>query len=211
MAYNADLNADDVINVTDIVGVVDIILESSATARAKSGRTLARGESREATDRLSLTCRNGMLTAALTNAEDYYGLQMELRLSPGQTLNNIALSGRCADSHQVAWRRTGEDTYRVVVYALSPSALIGGNRQMLTLDISGEGTVEASDILAVATDGMRYLLTSATSDMATGIAEMPSDDSNAMGVYDLNGRKVSGSTLRKGIYIRNGKKFIVED
>ena len=211
VAYNADLNADDVINVTDIVGVVDIILESSATARAKSGRTLARGESRETTDRLSLTCRNGMLTAALTNAEDYYGLQMELRLSPGQTLNTIALSGSCADSHQVAWRQTGEDTYRVVIYSLSPSALIGGNRQMLTLDISGEGTVEASDILAVATDGTRYLLTSATSDMATGIAEIPSDDSDATGVYDLNGRKMSeNGVLRKGIYIRNGKKFIVK-
>ena len=211
VAYNADLNADDVINVTDIVGVVDIILESSATARAKSGRTLARGESRETTDRLSLTWRSGLLAAALTNAENYYGLQMELRLSPGQTLNAIALSGSCANSHQVAWRQTGEDTYRVVIYALSPSALIGGNRQMLTLDISGEGTVEASDILAVATDGTRYLLTSATSDMATGIEEMPSAGHEATGIYDLNGRKVSGDgTLRKGIYIREGKKVIVK-
>jgi hypothetical protein len=148
---------------------------------------------------------------ALTNADNYYGLQMELRLTPGQVLHGMTLCGQCADSHQVAWRQTGDDTYRVVVYALSPAAIIGGNRQMLALDIEGEGTVEASDILAVSTDGTRYLLAPATSDVATGIEEMTSAGHEATGIYDLNGRKVSGDgTLRKGIYIRNGKKYIVK-
>lgn len=210
-AYNADLNTDDVINVTDIVGVVDIILESSATARAKNHAMLARRGAQEANDRLSLVNRNGLLTAALTNADGYYGLQMNLRLSPGQTLNDITLCGACADSHQVAWRQTGDDTFRVVVYALSPAALIGGSSQMLTFDIEGEGTVEADDILAVTTDGTRRMLAPAMGDVVTGITETMATEHDAAGTYDLNGRKVSeNSGLKKGIYIRNGKKFIVK-
>lgn len=43
----------------------------------------------------------------------------------------------------------------------------------------------------------------------TGIGTIKSN-SNAENTYDLSGRKISGQKLKKGVYIRNGKKFVVK-
>ena len=46
-------------------------------------------------------------------------------------------------------------------------------------------------------------------EVSTGIADVKADNSANGPVYDLQGRRVS--TLRlNGVYIRNGKKFIVK-
>ena len=41
-----------------------------------------------------------------------------------------------------------------------------------------------------------------------GITEQKNSESQNNVIYDVNGRKVSGSTLQHGIYINNGKKFV---
>ena len=44
---------------------------------------------------------------------------------------------------------------------------------------------------------------------ATGIAELQTANSNSS-VYDINGRKVNENSLKPGIYIKNGRKFVVK-
>ena len=43
----------------------------------------------------------------------------------------------------------------------------------------------------------------------TGIAELQTANSNSS-VYDINGRKVNEKALKPGIYVKNGKKFVVK-
>ena len=43
----------------------------------------------------------------------------------------------------------------------------------------------------------------------TGIAELQTANSNSS-VYDINGRKVNENSLKPGIYVKNGKKFVVK-
>ncbi len=47
----------------------------------------------------------------------------------------------------------------------------------------------------------------------TGISnldDVASTDTDNAAVYDLNGRRMTGTQLQKGIYVKNGKKFIVK-
>ena len=44
---------------------------------------------------------------------------------------------------------------------------------------------------------------------ATGVAELQTANSNSS-VYDINGRKVNENSLKPGIYVKNGKKFVVK-
>ena len=53
-------------------------------------------------------------------------------------------------------------------------------------------------------------LTVAFSD-ASAIANVDADvDINSAAIYDMSGRKVNPSQLQRGIYIRNGRKFVVK-
>ena len=47
-------------------------------------------------------------------------------------------------------------------------------------------------------------------DIITGINAIQILDSSVGNVYDIGGRKMSGSSLRKGIYIKEGRKYIVK-
>ena len=44
----------------------------------------------------------------------------------------------------------------------------------------------------------------------TGIEEITEEELRDKDVYDLNGRKLSAVNLKKGIYIINGKKYLVK-
>lgn len=47
-------------------------------------------------------------------------------------------------------------------------------------------------------------------DVLTGISAINNGQVNTENWYDLNGRKVNGQTLKKGVYVRNGKKIVVK-
>jgi hypothetical protein len=43
----------------------------------------------------------------------------------------------------------------------------------------------------------------------TGVANIQQQSANTQ-LYDLNGRKVSENNLKPGVYVKNGKKFVVK-
>ena len=43
----------------------------------------------------------------------------------------------------------------------------------------------------------------------TGISELQRTNSQLY-IYDLNGRKVNENSLKPGMYIKNGKKFVIK-
>ena len=67
--------------------------------------------------------------------------------------------------------------------------------------------LQFSDSSTVAVD-MQYVRLSLEYDDATGIGSLRLDGADGTQVYDLTGRKVNANTLRDGIYIINGKKYL---
>ena len=45
---------------------------------------------------------------------------------------------------------------------------------------------------------------------ATGISQVSQNDKLTSRIYDLNGRVVNENALKPGIYIKNGKKFVIK-
>lgn len=82
-----------------------------------------------------------------------------------------------------------------------------------TITITGTPTFEPAvpmegylwDYSALASDGILRVVAD-----PTGIEEITEDELRNMDVYDLNGRKLSAVNLKKGIYIINGKKYLVK-
>ena len=56
-------------------------------------------------------------------------------------------------------------------------------------------------------DHMLYLAGQTT---PTGINEIVDSDSSAGAIFDLQGRKVTNSLKRKGVYIYNGKAVVIK-
>ncbi len=61
-------------------------------------------------------------------------------------------------------------------------------------------------------DNVLHLL--AVETVTTGIGDMRNEElrinNRPTGIYDLQGRKIDGHQLRKGVYIYNGKKFVIK-
>ena len=58
-------------------------------------------------------------------------------------------------------------------------------------------------------NGAKAILTMVFADMTTGVSELQVSN-DQLPVYDLNGRKVSENNLKPGVYVKNGKKFVVK-
>ncbi len=82
-----------------------------------------------------------------------------------------------------------------------------------TITITGTPTFEPTvpmegylwDYSALASDGILRVVAD-----PTGIEEITEEELRNMDVYDLNGRKQSAVNFKKGIYIINGKKYLVK-
>ena len=207
----ADMNIDGEVNVTDIVLVVGVIMGDD---EGGSSRMSAPGPwASTANDQLSLVGGSGQgLSLWLTNEASYVAAQMDIRLSAGQTLEGVALNSLRSAGHLLTCDKIGDGHYRVVVCSLSGSALLGNSGELLSLDISGEGTTTVERILLVTADAAEKHfadLTSGTTAIDTIAGQVEPAD-----VYTTDGRLVrrqatSLSGLKKGIYVVNGKKMVV--
>ena len=101
------------------------------------------------------------------------------------------------------------------IRALNPNLLEG---------LGADGTIEAGVLYNILSSGNLELLLKSSMlpqliksitiiapvpDDPTAIGRLQADDADA-DIYDLSGRKVDPTSLRKGMYIRNGKKVVIK-
>ena len=206
-AAAADLNDDGEINVTDIVKVVSIIMSAGANAPQRVS-ALEMVDN----DQLTLAVNDRVYSLHLDNEAQYVASQFEIRLGEGQTLEGVRLNGNRSDGHQVTYAKTGSNLYKVVVFSAENRPFNGNSGELLSFKVSGNGSVEVSNILFV-TSGETEKLFPSLSAGTTGIDVTKTSD--AMDVYSIDGRMVrrqvtSTKGLGKGMYIINGKKTIVK-
>ena len=207
----ADMNIDGEVNVTDIVLVVGVIMGDDEGGASRMSAPAPWAST--ANDQLTLVGGLGRgLSLWLTNEASYVAAQMDIRLSAGLTLEGATLNSLRSAGHLLTCDKIGDGHYRVVVCSLSGSALLGNSGELLSLDISGEGTTTVERILLVTADAAEKHFAPLTCG-TTGIDTI-AGQSEPADVYTTDGRLVrrqatSLSGLKKGIYVVNGKKMVV--
>ena len=202
----ADMNGDGEVNVTDIVKVVSIIM-STNNARQRASVV----ESTD-NDRLTLTeNENHALSLCLNNESGYVASQFDIHLSVGQTLESIMLNSIRSKDHVLTYTKTNDNTYRVVVYSLNNQSYTDNNGELLSIHVSGTGSVDIDNILFV-TSGQNEKRFASLHSYTTGINAV--NEIETMDVYSIDGRLVrkqvnNTNDLKKGVYIVNGKKQVV--
>ena len=206
-----DMNADNSIDVSDVVSIVNVILGKTAGARSME-RQSAVAET-TASDHLSLMADNeGGLSLVLDNTADYIAAQFDVRLSEGQTLEQV-VKGQRARGHQLATAKVADDTYRVLLYTIGDRTFSGQSGEVVNLGVAGEGDVTVENITFITAGESRKKFDD-LSNQLTGIGATLNDNGEMINDkavwHDLQGHKLETAPTSKGVYLKNGKKVVVK-
>ena len=204
----ADFDGNMVINGMDLIEEIDLVMAQMETQAVKPRHVKA--ENQEAAEGVLQLYRNNdnELSMAILSDDQFTLSQFVLQLNDGQTLDNLSADG----AHTIVFRRLSDNRYAVLCYSIANKPFVT-NDNILTMSISGEGTVTVTDALFV-TDNMQELyVNTASTELATGITEINNSLSAPADIYSISGALIKKNTksvesLPKGIYIINGKKYI---
>lgn len=187
----ADMNTDQMINILDIIGIIKTIINPKATAIASIDATA------------TYTIEDG--TLYVESPVTLAGVQVQIsnsQFSPLHSKFEVA-SDLDGFEHTSAW--LSDNDYIFLAYNMNDKTLNPGKHALLHI---GNGQIAQMCLSDV--NGHNVV---AIGDDATKVNRMASDVMNVPGIYDLQGRKLTGDTnlevkLPKGVYIINGKKVI---
>ena len=201
----ADVNYDSYINVTDVVMVIDHILgkvnlNRAAAADAEMG---------------AISLSTDMTTVSLTNPSAYTAFQMDVTLPMGVSLEDVLLTERAAGSHSVVIRKMEDGSYRIIGVSMQNKAFKDNAGDLLKLQLAGnaQGAVAIDNVLFVTPQGVQHELAgvNAFGDV-TGISATLTNNGqmNNDNQYTLDGRKLNGKPMTKGIYVNGGRKVVIK-
>ena len=173
------------------------------------------------------------LSVRMKNASDIRGFQFDLYLPEGVTIANNAKaslsSDRLAagDAHTLMADEMTDGAVRFLCSSMNDESFAGGDGEIATLTVNiadnmanGDYDVVVKNALMTETDISRsYEADDIKSTLTvldqTGVETVTADNERRDGtIYtvggQLVGKKSTTSQLRKGIYIRNGKKIVVK-
>ena len=185
----ADMNKDLTIDIIDIVGIIQCILDPSLLTAS----TAAMAEA-------VYTIEDGIVYVDSPVA--LAGVQIQLATADNQTI--IVDDNLNGFEHTSAW--LSDNDYLFLAYNMNGKTLTSGKHALLHIGDADINSIRLSDVagrnvIAVAGSG------------TTAIGEAPLTKAlNKTGVYNLNGQKVAGSAdgkkLQHGVYIINGQKVV---
>ena len=173
------------------------------------------------------------LSVRMKNASDIRGFQFDLYLPEGVSMAANAKaslsSDRLAagDAHTLMVNEVSDGAVRFLCSSMNDESFAGGDGEIATLTVNiadnvanGEYDVVVKNALMTETDiSKSYEADNIKSALTvldqTGVETVTADDERRDGtIYtvggQLVGKKSTTSQLRKGVYIRNGKKFVVK-
>ena len=183
----ADMNTDQIIDVLDVIGIIQKILPPSANTNA-----MAEAEA-------TYTIENGTLYVECPVA--LAGVQVQLAVNAEQ---NITVADDLKGfEHTSAW--FSDNDYLFLAYNMNGKTLSAGKHALLHIGDAMIAQIRLSDA-----NGHNVQV---TGDDATRVNRMASDVMSIPGIYDLQGRKLTGNSekqdlLPKGVYIIDGKKVV---
>jgi hypothetical protein len=204
-----DVNTDGLVDVTDVVCIIDNILEKYCEKFDASLADVNGDNEINVTDVVTvIEAILGRIELArgaeMIDRSAYTAFQMDLTIPAGYVLESVSLTDIAKDSHTLAYNMLADGRCRVVVCSMNNEALPGAWDEVISLNLRGKGDAQVNIDRAVfvTIDGERHELML----NPTSIAEISNLKSQTSNLYDLQGRKIEKSV--KGILIENGKKTI---
>lgn len=220
-AISGDANGDGEVNVTDIVAIVNYILNKPSTNFFFSAADLNEDGEVNVTDIVKVVSiilsgnnnakmrkmladvtnnddlmlnmsRENTLALELNNDRSYIASQFDLRLAKGQKLQSVTLNNERLAGHDVAYTKVEKDLYRVIVYSLDNSAYKGNNGELLSINVTGNaGEVSVENILFVTENQIEKRFDS-LSGQTTGINSVETEQT--MDIYSTDGRLIQSQS-----------------
>ena len=191
----ADVDGSNTITVSDAVGIVNIALEI-----VFDEDTLVAGARMNMDMGYNYLTLNGK-ALSLTNTMSFVGFQMDVTLAEGAQFNGVQRTERTAGM-LIDYNRVGENTWRIIGISLQNSVISGNEGDLLKLDITGDNTVNVTNIEFTDPAAHAYKIDFANE--TTGIKQLNGSDATV--IYNVNG--VRNNTMQKGMNIirhENGK------
>lgn len=186
----ADVNTDQSIDVLDVIGIIQMILNQPAPARAEN----------ESMAQAFYTIENGVLY--VETPVTLGGLQAQISFSEERRVNSEEfVTAADMKGFEVASTWLTESDYRLLAYSFGSKTLAPGKHAIMTI-----GNADITSLRLCDTQGRSVL---AVPGEATLINDaMGSKVMTTKGVYNLSGQKMGSDKLRKGVYIINGEKVV---
>jgi len=186
----ADMNSDKLIDIFDVVGIIRGILNPSLLASAQVEGSAV------------YFIEDG--TLYVESPVTLGGVQVQLTLDGRGKMEDVSVASDL-DGFETASAWLSDNDYLFLAYSMNGKTLAPGKHALLHIGDADITSLRLSD-----TSGKNVNVNLGGT---TGIDRMGKHVMNIEGVYDLQGRKLSTqnfelSTLKKGIYIINGKKVV---
>ncbi len=223
-----DVDGDGTVDVADVTVIVSVILgnDTASEAPAKAAATRA-----GATSTVSAEIENNELVVNITNPTfAFSAIQFDIVLPEGievaldaEGFYDVLLGSR-TNTRRHSYPECAiqpDGSLRVVIISMSNALYNGteGDVAVASLKVDGlaDGRYEygIKNVTIANEKSQKEVLDDYTAELivangVTGIGSIDAEGTAANGaIYDLAGRKVN-STVKGGIYIQNGKKFIAE-
>jgi hypothetical protein len=218
-----DVNGDGEVNGGDIVAIINYVLIYTENAVRQQASCAHRAQLKSADNRDYLYADTDAcgIVIGLTNQRDFTAFQFMLNLPDGCELTNIVADASRLNSHVLQCHRISDGKYFILSYNLSNKCIVGQDGALLNLQITGnmQGEMTISDVCFFTPQAQTNHLAGLQIDTATGLASLEDTMESVEGnIYDIQGRLVitaeqyirQNKTLPAGLYIRNGRKFMIK-
>ena len=199
----SDMDHDGMVDVADLMQVIQLIMLQSS---ASSTRMSARGVN--SLSRLLLNPTKDYSVLSVSNDDDYVAAQFDVCLPQGTDIRTVYSKNDDASIH---FDRLNNRTYRVVMFSVDGRPLVGMDNELLTLTFTSENVIpDISNVLFVTNRDEKHNLALDYGHFTQVIAP---ETRQTVRAYTIDGRRVvtgSANKLNKGVYIVNGKKYIVK-
>ncbi len=230
----ADINRDAEITMSDVVAIVDIVLDGKDTETANRTRSCIAGlELGKATVKHEVAT----IPMNLANNTPYSAFQADVVLPEGIALESATLAARAQGTHRVTWKKQANGRVRILVYAADNAAFRGNAGELVTLNLSGfsvgdpELDVHMENVIFATPEGRENFMDNATSIINPtnsgmmvyargGTLFVESDEEQPLHLYNLQGQLVKVLHIQKGmntyanlpagVYILNGVKVVID-
>ncbi len=231
----ADINKDEKISMSDIVTIIDIVLEGTVFAVSAHTRSYTLG-----LDMGKAVFKNGVarVPVNLDNTMPYSAFQMDVVLPEGISLESVSLTARSQGTHRVTWRKLANGRVRVLVYAADNAVFRGNAGELVSINLSGfsvgdpELDVSLENVIFATPEGHENFMGNTTSIVSpandelkiyvrNGTLFVESDRELTSHLYNLQGQLVrtlhlhegtnTYSHLPAGVYVLNGVKVVIDN
>ncbi len=150
----------------------------------------------------------------LRDTKPFSAFQMDIRLPEGVEIADVNMA-KANQTKNLGFSRLQDGTWRLLYGTLDNKTVNLAGDNLLTLELASSnsnigGLVTVDNIFLTDCYASTMRLNAVQSGLPTGIYSIESGVSINGNCYDLTGRKVDNSQLKKGVYIVNGKKTFVK-